>query len=264
MTWRPDWHRVDIISDLHLQVSEPATARAWFDYLRTAPFDALFILGDLFEVWVGDDVLHGPADDSSAHFARRCVHALHVLSQRAPVFVMQGNRDFLLGPAFASAAGCTLIDDPCVMAWDDHRWLLSHGDAWCLDDRDYLAFRAEVRQADWQAAFLARPLVERQAIARQLRERSEQRKQASLAQGDTFADVDHDVALDWLRRTQTSDLIHGHTHRPAIHRLGEGHRRVVLSDWDADSQPPRLEALSVWRSGVIERGALRPCPPLTP
>lgn len=261
MTWRPDWRRVDIISDLHLQANEPGTAQAWFGYLATAPCDALVILGDLFEVWVGDDVLDGPADDPSSAFARQCVAALGVLSQRASVWVMHGNRDFLLGPAFANASGCTLIDDPCVMAWDNHRWLLSHGDAWCLDDRDYLAFRAEVRQADWQAAFLVRPLGERQAIARQLRERSEHRKQVTLAQGDAFADVDHDVALDWVRRTQTNGLIHGHTHRPATHRLGEDHCRVVLSDWDADSQPPRLEILSVYRSGVIERGALCPYPP---
>jgi UDP-2,3-diacylglucosamine hydrolase len=126
------------------------------------------------------------------------------------------------------------------------RILLSHGDALCLDDHDYLAFRAQVRQPEWQAAFLAKPLAERQAYARDVRNKSEALKRSLTTQAafTGYADVDSQAAIAWLKAADAQVLLHGHTHKPAVHDLGDGLSRWVLSDWHADSQPPRLEVLS--------------------
>jgi UDP-2,3-diacylglucosamine hydrolase len=126
----------------------------------------------------------------------------------------------------------------------DLRILLSHGDSLCLDDHDYQAFRVQVRQPAWQQQFLARPLAERQAFARSLREQSEARKKTHT----DYADVDHLAARTWLDAARASVFLHGHTHKPAVHDLGDGLTRWVLSDWHADTQPPRLEVLSWLRS----------------
>src|SRR6478735_1572064 len=150
----PEWRTVDLISDLHLQASEPATVEAWQGYLDTTPADAVFILGDLFEVWVGDDAAALPG------FEARCAEVLRAASARRPVFFMHGNRDFLVGADFAARCGMTLVADPTVLLLHGERWLLSHGDALCLEDTEYLKFRAMVRTPEWQSAFLARPLEE--------------------------------------------------------------------------------------------------------
>jgi UDP-2,3-diacylglucosamine hydrolase len=257
------WRQVELVSDLHLQPIDPATTAAFEHYLAHSQADALLVLGDLFEVWIGDDALdpapEGAPPDPDRAWAQRCALALRRASDRRPVYVMRGNRDFLLGAGFAQATGCTLLDDPCVLDWGAHRWLLSHGDAWCLDDTDYLAFRAQVRQASWQAAFLAQAWPARMALARQLRERSEQRKAQTLAQGEAFADVDAACARDWLRQTGCQTLIHGHTHRPAEHALGDGLQRWVLSDWDANACPPRLSILRLDANGQGHRTPWPPC-----
>ncbi len=231
------WRVLDFISDLHLQPSEPETVQAWAHYLAHTRADAVFILGDLFEVWVGDDVL--TAADREARFEQQCVQVLQATASRCAVHFMHGNRDFLLGRACAQAAGFTLLDDPTTLVFAGQRWLLSHGDALCLDDTDYLQFRAQVRTHAWQQTFLAKPLAERRAIAQVLRQQSEARKHSGIA----YADVDTPMAQDWLAAAQAARLIHGHTHRPADHDLGRGQTRHVLSDWDAASQPPRGEVL---------------------
>lgn len=238
----PHWRQIDFISDLHLQASEPATLEAWQNTLSNTRADALFILGDLFEVWVGDDVVTTVAADS---FEAQCARVLQATAQRLPVYFMHGNRDFLLGPTFARLCGLTLLDDPTVLCLGNERLLLSHGDALCLGDTDYLQFRAQVRSAAWQKTFLSQPLAERQAMARGLRAQSESRKRSGVA----YADVDAQAARDWLKFAQASTLIHGHTHRPADHDLGDGLRRIVLSDWDAAAQPSRQEVLSLRRQG---------------
>lgn len=243
------WRRVDFISDLHLQSSEPATFEVWQDYMQTTRADAVFILGDLFEVWVGDDAL---TPDPSACFEARCAQVLHAASQRLALFFLHGNRDFLLGSAFAQACGMTLLDDPTPLAFAGQRWLLSHGDALCLDDTDYQPFRAQVRSTPWQQAFLAKPLVERQAIARALRTQSETRKLSGMP----YADVDNAAACNWLDAAQADTLIHGHTHHPADHALQQGRRRLVLSDWDAAATPPRAEVL---RLSVAPPGSANGC-----
>ena len=159
---------------------------------------------------------------------------------------MAGNRDFLLGPRFAQACGMTLLADPCVLVFAGQRWLLSHGDALCLGDHDYMRFRAEVRSPAWQQAFLARPLAERQALARQLRAQSEARKRS----GETYADLDPAATQAWLQAARSPTLIHGHTHRPASHLLGQGLSREVLSDWDLHAPVPRAEVLRLDAHGL--------------
>jgi UDP-2,3-diacylglucosamine hydrolase len=134
-----------------------------------------------------------------------------------------------------------------VLVLHGQRWLLSHGDALCLEDTDYLKFRAQVRTPAWQAAFLARPLEERRALARSMRVQSEDRKRDPSV---VWADVDTAAARQWLRQAQAHTLVHGHTHRPADHDLGEGMRRIVLSDWDAAAHPPRAQLLCLSPAGA--------------
>jgi len=235
------WRTVDLLSDLHLQASEPETFDAWRGYLETTPADALFILGDLFEVWVGDDAAAHPG------FEAECGQLLRQASVRRPVFFMHGNRDFLVGADFAARCGMTLLDDPTVLALHGERWLLSHGDLLCLEDTEYLQFRGQVRTPAWQQAFLARPLDERRALARAMRTQSEERK---AAPDKVWADADVGMSRSWLQRAGARTLIHGHTHRPAEHTLDDGLRRIVLSDWDAAAHPPRAQVLCLSASGV--------------
>jgi UDP-2,3-diacylglucosamine hydrolase len=205
--------------------------------------DALFILGDLFEAWIGDDVADAPG------FEQDCAAVLRATAQRLPVFFVCGNRDFLVGPALARSTGLTLLADPTVFGFGAHRWLLSHGDALCIADTEYLAFRAQVRDGAWQRAFLALPLEQRAAIARGMRTESEGLKRTDRV----YADVDTTAALAWLQAADAPTLVHGHTHKPADHALDAAHRRVVLSDWDADASPPRLEALRLGVDGDVQR-----------
>lgn len=244
------WRTVDFISDLHLHAGEPATRDVWRAYLERMPApDALFILGDLFEVWVGDDVLDH-ADTPERVFVRDCVAALRHVATHRPLFFMAGNRDFLLGERALAASGMQGLNDPTVLAFGGQRWLLSHGDAMCLADTDYLAFRAQVRGAAWQSAFLGKPLAEREAIARDLRARSEARKKELGHDPGLWADVDAGAACAALRAASATTLIHGHTHRPGNHTLGDGLQRIVLSDWDARARPARAEVLRLTHAGV--------------
>lgn len=233
------WRAVDVLSDLHLHASEPGTFEAWRRYLRHTPADAVFILGDLFEVWVGDDAAAQPG------FAADCAAVIRQAAVGRAFFFMHGNRDFLVGREFVRSWGGELLSDPTVLAFAGRRWLLTHGDALCLADTEYMRFRAEVRAPAWQRDFLAKPLAERQQIARKLREQSEARKRS----GVDYSDVDSAAALAWLEAADAQVLIHGHTHRPADHALG-GRRRIVLSDWDAGSTPPRLEVLRLTARGA--------------
>lgn len=256
------WQTIDFISDLHLQATDPATFNGWRCFLQRPPAqrsDALFILGDLFEVWVGDDVLQAPTaahhrrDDTPPHFWRDCAELLHRHSRHTPVYFMHGNRDFLLGPSGLSACGMRALSDPTVLVFLGQRWLLSHGDALCLDDTAYMRFRAVVRQPDWQQDFLSRPIAERETIARDLRRQSQARQQGTAGDPTLWADVDGAAARDWLQRSACTSLIHGHTHRPARHDLGDGLQRVVLSDWDLAAQTPRAEVLRLDAQGLHRR-----------
>lgn len=242
----PIWRTVDFISDLHLHASEPATFAAWQHYMQSTPADAVFILGDLFEVWVGDDAVNDDISITDASFEDRCAHVLGETAGRLPVYVMHGNRDFLIGQGLMDLCNTNLLADPTVLVFNKHRWLLSHGDALCLDDVDYMQFRTQVRSAGWQEAFLAKPLAERQEIARGLRAQSEARK----ASGAAYADLDAAASRAWLQAAHAPTLIHGHTHKPAIHDLGGGLNRVVLSDWDLTAAPARAEVLRLSAHGL--------------
>ena len=241
-----DWRRIDFISDLHLLQQDGATYQAFEDYLASTSCDAIFILGDLFEVWIGDDCLQVPHS-----FEAQCAAALRAAAQRMPVFIMQGNRDFLMGERLMAACGARLLDDPCVLHWAGAHWILSHGDALCLDDHPYQAFRATVRTQQWQHDFLAQPLEKRLALARDMRNQSEARKREVT----DYADVDTPAALALLQAHQARAMIHGHTHKPAVHALDETHQRYVLSDWDANAQPARLEVMRWSWSGRPEDSA---------
>ncbi len=231
------WRCVDFISDLHLQADAPATFEACKRYLERTPADAVFILGDLFEVWVGDDML---AQERS--FEQECVAALRALADRADLYIMHGNRDFLMGPALMQACQSTLLDDPTTLVFGAQRWLLTHGDALCVDDTNYMRFRTLVRSPRWQQEFLEKTLPQRLELVRQIRQHSDTRKRG----GVFYADVDGPAALASLQAARADHLVHGHTHRPDSHPLGDaaaGNTRIVLSDWDLDAQPPRAQVL---------------------
>jgi UDP-2,3-diacylglucosamine hydrolase len=239
----PDWRTVDCISDLHLQASAPATFQAWRRYMESTPADAVFLLGDLFEAWIGDDAAQVPGFDAD------CAQVLRAAAARLPLYFLVGNRDFLVGERLARETGLTLLRDPTVLSFGAQRWLLSHGDALCIADHEYLAFRDKVRSPGWQDAFLAQPLEQRQAIARGLRQESQELK----ATDRFYADVDTATALAWLLAADAPVLVHGHTHKPAEHALDATHKRIVLSDWDADAVPPRLQALRIGVGGEVQR-----------
>jgi UDP-2,3-diacylglucosamine hydrolase len=246
------WQAVEFVSDLHLQPGEAETFDVWCGFLQRPVFeraDALFILGDLFEVWVGDDVLDACTSPDQA-FWRACADALKAFSLQTPVYFMAGNRDFLLGAQGLKACGMQGLSDPTTLDYLGQHWLLSHGDAMCLADTDYMRFREQVRQPAWQRDFLARPLSERTAIARGLREQSEARKRSTAGDPSLWADVDAAAARAALQAAGAHTLIHGHTHRPALHALGGGLQRVVLSDWDAGANPARAEALRLDAQGL--------------
>jgi UDP-2,3-diacylglucosamine hydrolase len=234
------WRTVDFISDLHLHPSEPATFAAWARYLSDTPADAVFMLGDLFEAWVGDDAADEPG------FEADCLAVMREAASRKALFFQHGNRDFLVGPHSMQAASTTLLPDPVTFCFLGRRWLLSHGDELCLDDVEYQKFRQQVRDPAWQAQVLAQPLAARQQLARSLRGQSEARKRTEV----TYADVDEAAARAWLQAARAPVLIHGHTHRPAGHDLGDGLQRIVLSDWDLSAEHPRAEVLRLDGSGV--------------
>ena len=245
------WRAIDFISDLHLQASEPETVHAWTSYLQTTKADALFILGDLFEVWVGDDIASSNASTSDA-FERQCATYLREATQRFDIFFMHGNRDFLVGRDFSTQCGMGLLHDPTVLCFGEQRWLLSHGDELCLEDVEYQQFRKMVRSEAWQADFLSKKLAERQTIARGLRAQSEARKKLGLK----FIDVDTAMATRWLQDANSLTLIHGHTHQPADHALGHGVRRIVMSDWDVAAKPPRAQVLRLSLPNKLDTDAL--------
>ncbi len=228
------WRRIDFISDLHLAEDTPRTFAAARGYLLNTRADAVFILGDLFEAWIGDDARF-------ESFEALGTAVLTEAARRRPMSFMVGNRDFLLGRDMLDACGVQALPDPTVLRAFEQRALLSHGDAWCIADTDYQQFRGMVRDPAWRAQVLAKPLAERRLLARSIRSESE--RKAAEHQGE-WADVDTATALEWLRATDAATLVHGHTHRPASQSLAPGLTRHVLSDWELDhATPPRAQVL---------------------
>ena len=240
----PDWRAIDLISDLHLTESTPKAFALWSDFLHESRADAIFILGDLFEAWVGDDSrLEG--------FEARGAATLASAAQRRPIYFMVGNRDFLLGAEMLAASGLKALEDPTLLCAFGDKVLLSHGDAMCLGDVPYQEFRRVVRDPVWQRDFLARPLIERRAMARALRDESERHKSAQKP--GEWVDVDPAAALAALQSRGAATLIHGHTHRPASEEFAPGHRRHVLSDWDLDGPGSDRADVLRWQEGEFMR-----------
>ncbi|NUZ07632.1 UDP-2,3-diacylglucosamine diphosphatase [Piscinibacter koreensis] len=244
-----DWHAVDFISDLHLSSDTPRTFDAWSDHMRHTDADAVFILGDLFEAWVGDDMREAP-------FEAACVDVLRAAARQRVVGFMAGNRDFLVGPDMLSASGMVELADPTRMVAFDAALLVTHGDALCLDDHDYQRFRALVRDPAQQQAFLERPLAERLAIGRATRHASEQRRVETDEQ--PFVDLDVAATVTLMRDAGVATLIHGHTHRPGSSELAPGLTRHVLTDWELDhASRPRAEVLRWQASGLLRMAPAR-------
>lgn len=227
---------IHFISDLHLSSHTPGAARNFLRYAggcaRTA--EHLYILGDLFDVWPGDDSIDDPEDT----FNLAIVNALRELADAGVALsVMHGNRDFLLGEEFAARSGARLLPDPYLLSLPTWQFILSHGDSLCTDDTDYQAFREQVRSPAWRTAFLQKPLAERKAIAASLRQQSEQSKREKRAQTQYLMDLNPGATDDFLRQHGYATFIHGHTHRPATHDHiidGIHVERWVMSDWHED------------------------------
>jgi UDP-2,3-diacylglucosamine hydrolase len=214
------------ISDLHLDPERPAVTALFLEFLATLArqADAVYVLGDLFEAWIGDDD-ETPLNLEVIHGIRACVDA------GTPVFVMHGNRDFLLGERFARQSRCTLLQDPACIDLYGIPTLLMHGDLLCTDDTEYLAFRDMVRNSDWQKELLAKPLAVRREIAAEMRRNS---REKTAGKPESIMDVNPTEVLDAMTRHAVVQLIHGHTHRPGVHSLhvaGQPASRYVLGDW---------------------------------
>jgi len=233
------------ISDLHLDASEPAAGAQFIDFLaaRAATADALYILGDLFETWVGDD-------DDEPYRQGICQGLAALAGRGVPCYVMHGNRDFLLQQGFEQRSGARLISDPLIIDLYGEAVLLTHGDALCTADRPYQLLRAVVRQPRWQQRFMRLPLSLRRHLAEQARRGSQRHTQRTAS---TIMDADEAAVRDVMRACAVRSLIHGHTHRPAVHTLeldGADAHRIVLGAWHEsgsclswDAEGFRLEEL---------------------
>ena len=218
---------IRFISDLHLEESRPDITDAFLAFLKDKAMgiDALYILGDFFEAWIGDDE-KTPLQNQVAEALR------DVSDSGTALYLMHGNRDFLIGEDFCNRCGAELLPDPTVIDLDGTPTLLMHGDSLCTEDVEYQKFRANMRNAHWQQMFLQRPLADRQMVARQLREISMAKNQGKA---ETIMDVTPEEVVREMEHHGVQRLIHGHTHRPAVHELsanGKPAVRIVLGDWD--------------------------------
>ena len=233
------------ISDLHLEADRPDIGNQFLQFLDTDAKEAddLYILGDLFEAWVGDD-------DPNTHYftIKRALRKL--VDGGIPVYFMHGNRDFMIGSGFANETGVKILDDPHEVSMYGQKTLLSHGDVLCLDDVQYQRVRKMVRDPDWKANMRAKPLKERLRIAQEARRQS---LEQTINQSLEIMDVNHDEVVRVMKKHKVDVLLHGHTHRPAVHDVQIGNRkgkRIVLGDWYTqgsmvrwDSRGPKLEAM---------------------
>jgi len=225
------------IADIHLGNEHPEISQRFCDFLHSEACraEALYILGDLFEVWIGDDGVQ-PEHEAA-------ITALRELTRSGvPIYVMRGNRDFLLGKQFEAMSGCALIDDPVVINFYGIPTLLMHGDTLCTDDNEYIQFRQQMRSSEWQQQFLSQSVEQRAAIARHYREESRRRSQGKPQE---IMDVNDEAVIDIMERYGVARLIHGHTHRPAIHELAvdlHPAQRIVLGDWYTQQSVLRCDA----------------------
>ena len=226
-----------IISDLHLSEDEPHITQLFINFTQTiAPAaDALYILGDLFEYWAGDD-------DRNTPFHQKIIAAMRTLAQLGtPVFIMHGNRDFLMDHDLAQDCNATILPDPSMVNLYGHPTLLTHGDALCTDDVQYQAFRQQVRQTPWRNNFLSQPLAQRKAQIEQLRKMSEDQKQTKAMD---IMDVNLQAVAELFRQHSYPRMVHGHTHRQKhhLHEVdGKSCERWVLGDWHTTGNALRCD-----------------------
>ncbi len=213
------------ISDLHLCDQQPLTTKRFITFCQTEARQAraLYILGDFFEYWLGDDVI-----DKTAQIVQKELTQLHQAGIK--LYFMAGNRDFLLGPEYAESCGMNLLSEPATIELGGERVLLVHGDAECTDDKAYQETRSLFRNPEWQQQFLAMPIPQRIEFAQKARQQSKQHTQQANANKDEIMDVNLKAVDDLFIKYQVKTIIHGHTHRPAIHQHGEC-KRIVLGDW---------------------------------
>lgn len=214
------------ISDTHLHESRPAVTEGFFRFLeeRASGAEALYILGDFFDSWIGDDDDSALVQDVTARVRALADAGTHL-------YLMHGNRDFLIGEKFADALGAELLADPTIINLYGRSTLLMHGDTLCTRDEAYMAFRRQVRSTQWQSEVLSKPLEERRHMAQQLRKQS---ASMNSNKAQDIMDVTPDEVLRVMRRDRTPLLIHGHTHRPARHPINleqTSAERIVLGDW---------------------------------
>jgi len=241
--------RILFISDLHLEESRPDITRTLLQFLNinSGKCAALYILGDLFEVWIGDDEQSPLIDEITS-----ALRGFHVAG--SSIYLMHGNRDFLIGDNFAKRCGAELIEDPCILKTEAGHIILLHGDTLCTDDLEYMQFRTQVRQQIWQQEFLAKPLDDRRAFAQEARQASQ--KTAGI-KDNSIMDVNGQAVLDLFNQFQENMMLHGHTHRPAVHELAFSNpingqikgQRIVLGDWNnkawyAETQNKEISLLS--------------------
>ncbi|MDQ6627440.1 MAG: UDP-2,3-diacylglucosamine diphosphatase [Pseudomonadota bacterium] len=239
------WRAIDFISDLHLAATTPRAFDSCAAHLMHTDADAVFILGDLFDAWIGDDM-------AKRGFEQKGVDLLKQAAGRRCIAFMAGNRDFLLGDGILRQSGVMRLADPTLVAAFGTRTLLTHGDALCLGDTSYQRFRRVVRHPAVQRTFLSLPLRWRAALGQAARRRSRGGQGQSPRVASTV-DLDRASMLEWLRVSSAPALVHGHTHAPASHVLAAGSVRHVLSDWDLDGPgPPRAEVLR-WSAGGFAR-----------
>ena len=236
------------VSDVHLQTTLPRTTQAFLDFLRLSATKArqLYLLGDLFEYWAGDDDLATPYNAKIAGAIRA------VSDAGTDVFWIPGNRDFLVGQDFAQAAGLMLLPDPFVVTIAGHRLVLAHGDAQCTDDHAYIKFRTQVRHPEWQKNFLSMPLAQRKAIIADMRSGS---REAQRSKSYEIMDVNAEAIASMYEATGAMTMIHGHTHRPGTHEMqanGGKCVRHVLPDWDCDTEPARGGWLALNADGSFQ------------
>jgi UDP-2,3-diacylglucosamine hydrolase len=217
------------ISDLHLSAQRPATVALFLRFLEEVATGAegLYILGDLFDVWLGDDDQTPPIPQIRTALA-------NLAAQRTPLFVMRGNRDFLIGEQFCRDSGCTLLPDPSVIDLAGTPTLLMHGDLLCTDDLGYQQARLQLQSEEFVSDFLSKPLAERAVLAEEYRRQS---NEATSLLAEEMMDVNENAVADHMRQQGVRQLIHGHTHRPADHEFaldGEPARRMVLAEWHQD------------------------------
>lgn len=218
--------KVFFISDLHLSPERPDIIKLFIEFMNNNArnADSLYILGDLFEVWLGDDYCDPGLEPA--------IEALKAYSDSGkPVYILHGNRDFLMGSGFETMTGCKLLPDPSLITLHGKQALISHGDELCIDDVEYMEFRNTVRSPKWQQEFLAKPIEERIAFARQARSESINKTQQKAMD---IMDVNQAAVESLMNKYQVDLLIHGHTHRPNTHQFesnGKPLTRIVLGDW---------------------------------